>query len=251
MYENERWQIILHLLDEYKSLTVNDLTKHINASPATLRRDIIKLDELKLIQKVHGGIRLRQTDENINKNPLINPDKECMALKDNIVQAAISEIEDNDCVYISCSDYTFSIINAITQQDISIITDVLPSIHSFHKPNLNFYFLEGDIDFNNHRILFSDDSVHKLESLNFNKIFIYCDAIDKDIGFSTSNVFDFKVKSILCQKNCKLYAITKKEAFDKHKFMSYANISDLTIISTDIPTHYKNIVKTLPGLCKN
>src|SRR4051794_8486765 len=55
MHERERWQIILRALARQPVATVKDLAVLTGASEATLRRDIAKLADQGLLQKVHGG----------------------------------------------------------------------------------------------------------------------------------------------------------------------------------------------------
>jgi DeoR family transcriptional regulator, ulaG and ulaABCDEF operon transcriptional repressor len=56
MHERERWQKIITQVRERGVIRVRDLVSSIGASPATLRRDLSKLNELGQLRRVHGGV---------------------------------------------------------------------------------------------------------------------------------------------------------------------------------------------------
>ena len=51
----ERFERILEILREKQSVTVTDLTKWLNTSESTIRRDLTELNRHGLLIKVHGG----------------------------------------------------------------------------------------------------------------------------------------------------------------------------------------------------
>lgn len=56
-HAEEREQVILKLLDERGFVAFRDLERDINASPATLRRDLERLESEGRITRVHGGAK--------------------------------------------------------------------------------------------------------------------------------------------------------------------------------------------------
>lgn len=58
MHASEREKLILRLLDERGFIGFQELSNRVDASPATLRRDLERLAELGRIERVRGGARL-------------------------------------------------------------------------------------------------------------------------------------------------------------------------------------------------
>ena len=54
----DRANQILHLLLQQGSSNVEDLAATISASSASVRRDLIKLEERGLVHRTHGGVEL-------------------------------------------------------------------------------------------------------------------------------------------------------------------------------------------------
>jgi DeoR family transcriptional regulator, ulaG and ulaABCDEF operon transcriptional repressor len=55
MHERERWQRIMRMVRERQVVRVTALMSELNASSATLRRDLVKLEEMGQLKRVHGG----------------------------------------------------------------------------------------------------------------------------------------------------------------------------------------------------
>ena len=58
MLEQQRQRLILDLLEEKQFVRLQELVDTLNASPATVRRDINKLAAEGLLSKIHGGAQL-------------------------------------------------------------------------------------------------------------------------------------------------------------------------------------------------
>ena len=55
MLTEERFKLILDILKEKKSVTVNELVEELHISESTVRRDLTSLDKMGKLNKVHGG----------------------------------------------------------------------------------------------------------------------------------------------------------------------------------------------------
>lgn len=60
MKSNYRLDQIMAVLKSHNLVTVEQLVEAVDASPATIRRDLIKLDEQGVISRSHGGVALKQ-----------------------------------------------------------------------------------------------------------------------------------------------------------------------------------------------
>lgn len=60
MKGQHRLDLIVAYLKNHTLVTVEQLVEAVDASPATIRRDLIKLDEQGVINRSHGGVALRR-----------------------------------------------------------------------------------------------------------------------------------------------------------------------------------------------
>ena len=68
MLTRERQQLILKLLEQKKVVTVTELTEALDASESTIRRDLVSLDKMKKLYKVHGGATILEKDVNTKED---------------------------------------------------------------------------------------------------------------------------------------------------------------------------------------
>ena len=66
MLTEQRYEIILKLLSERRSITVTELKELLNASESTIRRDLNALDEQGKLTKVFGGAVERGKDSDVS-----------------------------------------------------------------------------------------------------------------------------------------------------------------------------------------
>ena len=101
MLSEEREQRILQILEQKKAVTVMELTKLLQTSESTIRRDLNALAEMGKLNKVHGGATAIETfrhtiEENVEEKASKNIQE-----KIQIAQYAAMQVNDDDFVFLS------------------------------------------------------------------------------------------------------------------------------------------------------
>ena len=98
MLAEERFALILNLLAEKRTATVQELCEALNASESTIRRDLTELARQGRLNKVHGGATL-QDGQFLADEPTMAA-KEALAVgqKRSIAQAAADLIRAEDFI---------------------------------------------------------------------------------------------------------------------------------------------------------
>ncbi|MCF2856624.1 DeoR/GlpR family DNA-binding transcription regulator [Pseudoalteromonas sp. SMS1] len=96
----ERHQMILEQLNIYGRITSVDLAKRLAVSEDTIRRDLNKLGDLKLLRRVHGGALVRQEDTPDYFDRLSTPDP----TKKRFIQPALSMLEAGQTIMIDSGE---------------------------------------------------------------------------------------------------------------------------------------------------
>ena len=71
MFNPERHELILRILNEKGAISVAELTETLGVSESTVRRDLVELSESGAVNKVHGGATLNKrqfimTEDSVN-----------------------------------------------------------------------------------------------------------------------------------------------------------------------------------------
>lgn len=118
----QRFERIQEYLTIHKVARLSDLSKMLNASEATIRRDLEKLEEAGFLERTHGGAVLSQRlsrEPEYHKRRLDNP-----GAKRAIGQLAASLIEDGDVVFTNGGTTTTEMLRYIRPNaDITVITN--------------------------------------------------------------------------------------------------------------------------------
>ncbi len=129
MLEKQRLQLFLHLLDERQFVKVPEMAQLLQASEATIRRDINKLANRNLIQKIRGGAQALDTP---GQEPRITPlagshfllDKELHAdAKRMIARKAVELCEDGEAIIINAGSSTFMMSEFLVDKNLQILTN--------------------------------------------------------------------------------------------------------------------------------
>jgi DeoR family ulaG and ulaABCDEF operon transcriptional repressor len=136
MTETQRHYILLDQLREYGVLSVRQITDFLNISPATARRDIVRLHEAGKLRKVRNGAEMvappRQSWAPLNLHQAHNHDE-----KVRIARMASTLINPGDSVVINCGSTAFLLGQEICNKPVQIITNYFP---------LANYLIEQDHD---------------------------------------------------------------------------------------------------------
>ena len=123
-----RKKIILNLLNDDNSVSVQEIVDECKASEATIRRDLSELEEKGLLIRTHGGAIKNTATENLfSFSSKMNQN---MENKEYICKIASKFINDNDIIFIDCGSTISFLPKYIYKKEITVITNSLPVL--FH-----------------------------------------------------------------------------------------------------------------------
>lgn len=122
MFNIERQEEILNILEANKSITVNKLSKLLYVSPPTIRRDLTHLEKQGKVFRTHGGVVLRQTAE--SEIPLMLREDQNNKSKQVIAQKAARYVGDGNVIFLDASSTAAHIIPFLKDfNDIIVVTN--------------------------------------------------------------------------------------------------------------------------------
>lgn len=235
MFIEERYKIILDLLDRDGKVLVKDLSKTFNVSESMIRKDLQLLEKQNLLQRTYGGaIHIEHTLVNIEsfQNRVVKN----AALKETIAQKAAANIKDQDTIFLDASSTSYMIAKEIfnSNQPLTLITNMI-QISSIipTTSNIHCIFVGGDY---NPLVGGSIGSyaIEQIKAYRCNKAFIGCSGIDlRDGMISTTISEDASTKKAIISISKELFLITTNEKFETNGSYNFANILDFHHIITE------------------
>lgn len=107
-------------LKSHNLVTVDQLVAAIAASPATIRRDLIKLDQEGVISRSHGGVTLNRFIP--NQPTTLEKKQRHLAEKQAIAHAAASLVKSGDAVVLDAGTTMLELARQLTHLPLRVIT---------------------------------------------------------------------------------------------------------------------------------
>ena len=225
----ERQNEILKWLKENKSAGVNELSKALFVSEATIRRDLAEMKSMGLVERSHGGALLPENAEEISiffrmeKNA---NEKERAATK------ALPYIPSFKSLFIDSSSTALALAERLDLSFKTVVTNNLQTaIQLSKKPNLNLILLGGNVHFNTNSATGSW-TARQLEDFAFDLMISSCAAVIGDATFERSlDQKEIKRAAFMrCKQKILLIDHTK---FSAHGTYRLAALSDYDLVVTD------------------
>ena len=231
MLKEARHSIILESLNERFYLSLHEIMKLTNSSESTIRADLIELANERKLIRLRGGAQALNKD--VVAYELSNEDKMSIEVdaKRKIAEYAAKLIKDHNVVYIDAGTTTIHMIDFITAQQISIVTNSLSIAKKAKIKGYKVYVTGGDIK------LATDAFVGALTQdiiscFSFDVGFFGANGIDIVEGITTPEVEEALVKQTAMSRCRKVYVLVDhskigiKTAVTFHPFIPEEIITD-------------------------
>ena len=143
MLTEQRFDIILKLLEEKKSVTVTELRELLDASESTVRRDITALDKAGKLTKVFGGAvalnhKVTAYEPTVAQKSELNKEE-----KQKIAKYAASLITPDDFVYLDAGTTTGLMLEYLAGVRAAFVTNAVSHAQTLAKMGIRVYLIGG------------------------------------------------------------------------------------------------------------
>jgi Transcriptional regulators of sugar metabolism len=245
MLIKERYDAILHIVNEKKAVSVTELTELLNSSESTIRRDLNALHNMRKLDKVHGGATAIEDENLLGENEIAIKYQMNMNEKIAIAQYAASLIEKDDFVYLDAGTTTEMMVDFITQKDVIYVTNGLSIAKKLSYMQFHTLVIAGKVRGITEAIVGSE-AERSLKQYNFTKGFFGTNGITKD-GYTTPNTDEALTKAFAMKKCKNCFVLADDSKFEKISSVCFGKLSEATIITTILENHkydqYTNILE--------
>ena len=144
MFAHERQQAILAALERKPTLTIHELLSQINASPATVRRDLAFLERKGDLVRTHGGV---VHSDHVAGEPTYDQRlRESPAGKKSIAEAAAALIPQGATVYIDSGTTCLEVGRILlAREDLALFTNSSPLVNIPVRRRARLVCLGGEL----------------------------------------------------------------------------------------------------------
>ena len=234
MLTQERYQLILQLLGERRTVTVAELTRALGASEATVRRDLNALAAMGRLNKVHGGATalggsILSVEEDVSTKSALH-----VAEKQAIGQYAASLIEHDDFVYIDAGTTTGKLIDYLGEVRATFVTNGIDHARRLAQRGLKTYLLGGQFKLSTEAIV-GAAAVQGLRQYNFTKCFMGANGVDISAGFTTPDTEEAILKSEAVNRSYLAFVLADASKFGLVSPVTFASLASCCILTDHLP----------------
>ena len=234
MHERERWQIILDAVRTKPVVTVRELVTVTQVSPATLRRDLAKLDEMGQIRRVHGGVEA--IDQNVRPHLATRAFDVSQTLhtdrKRVIAKAAADLCEDGESIIINAGTTTYQMIDHLKHRRLQILTNSFPIASALIASSENRIVLPGGEIYREQGIILSPFEQDAIQHYSASKMFMSCYAVSP-LGIIEGDPLIARAEAKLLSRAEKLIIIVDSSKFEQRGSMAVCPLSRVHTLITD------------------
>lgn len=235
LLQGERLQIIISNLKKSGVVRVDELSKILSTSENSIRRDLKRLEEQKIVERIHGGaILINQREDEIvpiSKRSRIHTDE-----KLSIALAALELIEPNMTITLDAGSTVSALAEKINENitfPLTIITNSLETAAILEK-NTNFEMLvSGGAISQNQRSLIGPYAESFFGRIHADMLFLGASGIAEKTGLTNSNMVEVGVKRAMIASARRTIALLDSSKIDHIATYPIADIDDIDTVITD------------------
>lgn len=249
MLQSERKQRIIELLQNGEFIKNKELERYLQVSAATIRRDLTSLENDGLIKRIHGGAKIKISDDQISQQEELTMVRKYdlhSIEKQRIASYAASLVKDGDCIYIDSGSTPAYIYEYIAQKQVIVVTNnmmVLQKVKPFDKASVIIGAGEYNEQF---RLVEGPLFIHTLTQFNYDHVFIGVNGIDLKTGQLTCTTLDASsVKKHALSLSSHAYIVADSSKSKEKGIVTFAYTREFdAILTTGITNKYnvENII---------
>lgn len=236
MLAEERFALILNLLTEKRTATVQELCEALNASESTIRRDLTELDRQGRLNKVHGGATLPNGQFLADEPTMAAKESLAVSQKQSIAEAAAALITAEDFVYVDAGTSTLAMVRALSGPALEAhyVTNGIAHARLLAQKSCHVC-LPGGLLRPRTEAIIGAAAVTALQQFNFTKAFMGANGVAMDAGFTTPDPEEAAVKAAAIRRARQIWFLTDDSKFGRIYPAVISALRDAAILTNRCP----------------
>ncbi|TYB45588.1 DeoR/GlpR family DNA-binding transcription regulator [Actinomadura chibensis] len=231
LYASQRQQVLLRTVRGTGRVDAAAAAEELNVSTETIRKDLIGLERLGLLRRVHGGAVA--VDE-LSFEPSVSARTEFMDEKRRIARAALDELPQEGTLFFDNGSTTSRLAEVFpSDRELTVFTNSLPiALMLVNRPRLTVHTLGGRV---RGRTLAEVDNwaVRALSELRVDVAFLGTNGLSVERGLTTPDGAEAAVKRMMYGAARRRILLADHSKVGHVSMLKYADLSDVDLLITD------------------
>ncbi|MCR5228560.1 MAG: DeoR/GlpR family DNA-binding transcription regulator [Solobacterium sp.] len=234
LFTEQRRDEIVRLIQEKKSIGVQELSSLFRVSGTTIRQDLTALEKQGLLRRTHGGAVMPNDLRQYIREPEIS-ERTHQKEKIRIAEEALRFVNDSETILLDNGTTMAAFAAALSQSLHSGLTICSNDLNGMQileaKENCDLRILGGAVRKGFH-YTYGPQVLEELRHYHFRRLFLSTSAVSAD-GLSTANSDLAAVKHAMIDASEEVILLTDSSKFGKIDFRKFADISSVHTVITD------------------
>ena len=222
------------MVRERHVVRVTTLMQDLDASSATLRRDLVKLEEMGQLKRVHGGAEAIEAAEQshlatrpFGVSQTLNAER-----KRAVARIAAGMCRDGDSIIINAGSTTWFMAEFLRDRRMQILTNSVSISHELLSTSENRIVLPGGEIYREQSIILSPFDEDAIQHFTASKMFMSCYSITP-MGIVEGDPLIARAEAKLLSRAEKLIVIADSSKFEQRGSMAVCQLSRVSTLITD------------------
>ncbi len=233
MIKQKRYEKILEIVEELHVVSIDDFCSKLGVSKATIRRDLIYLDENNQLKRTHGGalslIKPAIEDVPISvRHRMSKPEKERIAL------AALNMIRDGSTIYIGVGSTMRELAMRLDAfSKLTVVTNDIGVAYEISQRTSNDLILAGGMLKKTTASLVGSFTENTLRDLHVETAFMSADSVRPGAGFMDYSMDEVAIKRLMINNSRTCVMLCDQSKFRTNAFMTICPLARVDLTITD------------------
>lgn len=232
MLTEERHRKIIERLERDGLVKSQDLVQWLDSSESTVRRDLQELEDLGILERVHGGAKRPQHLE--QELGMFEKSSKNVQQKKLVAKYAVECIADGDVIYLDAGTTTSEMIPFLKECTVTVVTNSVGLAARLVEAKIATIVLGGRIKLTTDAVVGSQ-ALEQLKQYRFNKAFMGMNGVHIDSGYSTPDPEEAILKRAAIQQAEEAFVLVDHSKFNQTSFVSVAPLSAASILTDTCP----------------
>ena len=227
----ERKQKIIERLRQDRKVYVGELSRELDVTEETIRRDLKEIEKQGIAIRSHGGALLNDAAQvkPFSERETINHD-----LKTKIALCVQDFIEDGMVIMVDASTTTKMVIEHIdSAKHLTIITNSYTLIDQLSdRSNLRFIATGGEY-YSKYKSYVGSDALRTIQRYNADLALLSCQSLSLDCGYTESNILEGDVKFAMSRQSSRTIEVADHTKFNRRSLANVLDFTDVDVLASD------------------
>lgn len=231
----ERIQFIKRRLKENKVVSVSELSKEMQVTEETIRKDLEKLEQSSLLCRVHGGAYLkegysREVSAQV-RSRIYQEEKESLA------ELSMKYIKEGSSLILDCSTTAVCIAKVLARENkkVTVVTNSLLTAWELEKgEQIRLIMLGGTLDRNTDSF-YGNSTIDELKEYYVDQAFISSAGISTEAGITDYSLQEADIRRLMIRQAGRCVYVADSTKLGHSSLYVAGELSEIGLLLTDKP----------------